>query len=80
MWNHRWEFDKDPDAFAVAIQALVSEGADFELILLGYRPPRPTAALERIREIAESRIVHNGEAPVDDYRRLVLESYIVVST
>lgn len=80
VWSHRWEFDKDPDVFAEAIVELVESGVDFELILLGYRPTRPPDALERIRAGAADRIVHDGEASVDLYRKLVASSHIVVST
>lgn len=80
LWNHRWEFDKAPDRFAEAVVELVESGVHFELILLGYRPTRPPDALERIRAVAADRIVHDGEAPVDLYRKLVASCHIVVST
>ncbi|HSM46000.1 MAG TPA: DUF3524 domain-containing protein, partial [Acidimicrobiia bacterium] len=80
LWNHRWEFDKDPDRFAEAVVELSQSGVDFELVLVGYRPTRPPEALERIRAVAADRIVHDGEAPVDLYRKLVASCHIVVST
>jgi glycosyltransferase involved in cell wall biosynthesis len=80
LWNHRWDHDKDPDAFAAAVEALVDDGADFELVLLGARPPNPPPALIRLREVAGDRIVHDAEAPLDQYRSLVTSSDVVVST
>lgn len=79
LWSHRWEHDKDPEAFADAVDHLIGMGADFELVLAGPRPGRTPAALERIRELAGDRIVHDGEAPTPTYRRLVTGSDIVVS-
>ncbi len=35
LWNHRWEFDKHPEEFAAAVMALLDEGLDFEVALLG---------------------------------------------
>jgi glycosyltransferase involved in cell wall biosynthesis len=35
IWNHRWEFDKQPDLFFAALDAVRSRGRDFELALLG---------------------------------------------
>ncbi len=35
LWNHRWEYDKDPETFFRAVYALAGEGLDFGLILLG---------------------------------------------
>jgi len=80
LWNHRWDHDKDPDAFAAVVEELLDEGADFELVLLGARPPNPPPALTRLREVAGDRILHDGEAPLDQYRRLVAGSDVVVST
>lgn len=79
LWNHRWEHDKDPEAFAEAVEHLLRIGVDFELVLAGPRPGRSPAALERIRELAGDRIVHDGEAPTPTYRKLVAGSDIVAS-
>jgi len=79
LWNHRWEHDKDPEAFADAVEYLLRIGVDFELVLAGPRPGRTPVALERIRELAGDRIVHDDEAPMDTYRKLVAGSDIVVS-
>ncbi len=35
LWNHRWEFDKQPEVFARAIDAMLERGLDFEVALLG---------------------------------------------
>lgn len=35
LWNHRWEFDKNPDDFFKALITLRQEGLDFKLALLG---------------------------------------------
>ena len=80
LWNHRWDHDKDPDPFAAAVEALVDDGTDFGLVLLGARPPNPPTALTRLREVAGDRILHDGEAPLDQYRSLVASSNVVVST
>lgn len=80
LWNHRWDHDKDPDVFADAISQLVDADIRFELVLLGPRPPQPPPALIRIREVAQHRIIHDDEVPVDQYRGLVSSCDIVVST
>lgn len=79
LWNHRWEYDKDPEAFADAVEHLIGMDADFELVLAGPRPGRTPAVLERIRELAGDRIVQDGETPTLTYRKLVAGSHIVVS-
>jgi glycosyltransferase involved in cell wall biosynthesis len=80
LWNHRWDQDKDPDAFAAAVEAVIDDGPDFELVLLGARPPNPPPALIRLREVAGDRTVYDGEAPLDQYRSLVASSDVLVST
>lgn len=79
LWNHRWEHDKDPEAFADGVEHLIDDGADFELVLAGPRPTRAGTGLHRIREVAGDRIVHDGEAPTPTYRKLLERSDLVVS-
>lgn len=80
LWNHRWEHDKDPHAFADSIEQLAASNHDFELVLLGPRSSRVPRALQRMRDVAGDRIVHDGKKPESTYRKLVAESDIVVST
>jgi glycosyltransferase involved in cell wall biosynthesis len=35
LWNHRWEYDKNPDEFFRAVTALERQGLDFDLAVLG---------------------------------------------
>jgi len=80
VWNHRWEYDKRPELFAEAIERLVEAGIEFCLALLGKRPRKAPAALERIRKRAAGRIVTDGLLPRAEYRRLLGRAGIVVST
>ena len=81
IWNHRWEFDKNPEAFFEALYALAEGGRAFEVAVLGEcfqdQPKCFLAARERLGE----RIVHFGYAPArDDYHRWLQRGHIVVST
>jgi glycosyltransferase involved in cell wall biosynthesis len=80
LWNHRWEHDKDPDTFVGAVETLIQSGTDFELVLLGWRPPQTPTALSRLREIAGERIIHDQEVSIESYRKLISSCDIVVST
>jgi glycosyltransferase involved in cell wall biosynthesis len=80
LWNHRWDHDKGPDAFAGAVGRLVERGIEFDLVLLGARPPHDPTPLTQIRDVAGDRIVHDGEAQLPVYRRLVGSCDLVVST
>jgi glycosyltransferase involved in cell wall biosynthesis len=35
LWNHRWEYDKNPEEFFRAITAIERQGLDFDLAILG---------------------------------------------
>ena len=81
LWNHRWEYDKDPRTFFQTIYALADEGLEFGLILLGESFRNwPAEFLEARQRLAE-RIVHFGYAEdVAAYARLLWQADIVVST
>ncbi|MBE0490297.1 MAG: DUF3524 domain-containing protein, partial [Halomonas sp.] len=80
IWNHRWEYDKNPEEFFAALLALDDRGIDFELAVMGQRfrqhPPIFDAARERLAE----RLVAWGPQPGERYRALLGEGAIVVST
>jgi glycosyltransferase involved in cell wall biosynthesis len=81
LWNHRWEYDKDPETFFRAVYALAGEGWDFGLILLGESFRNLPAEFLEARERTPERIVHFGyaEDPAT-YARLLWEADVVVST
>jgi glycosyltransferase involved in cell wall biosynthesis len=62
LWNHRWEYDKNPQAFFTALFRLAERGIAFRLAVLGesYRtcPPIFAAARQRLA----GQIVHWGYA------------------
>jgi glycosyltransferase involved in cell wall biosynthesis len=80
VWNHRWEYDKNPELFADAMLGLAEQGIDFRLALLGKRPRAVPEALARLREALSNRIVADGRLDEDEYRALLGRSGIAVST
>ena len=81
LWNHRWEYDKNPEAFFRAIYALADEGLDFGLVLLGESFRNQPAEFLEARERLPGRIVQFGYAEdLAAYARLLWQSDIVVST
>jgi glycosyltransferase involved in cell wall biosynthesis len=62
LWNHRWEYDKNPREFFQALYLLQERGIDFELAVLGesFRKSPPEFAEARAR--LEGRILHWGFA------------------
>ncbi|MFA6686941.1 MAG: glycosyltransferase, partial [Desulfuromonas sp.] len=60
LWNHRWEYDKNPAEFFRALFALQEQGVEFNLAVLGevYRRQPPIFAEARKR--LDAHIVHWG--------------------
>jgi glycosyltransferase involved in cell wall biosynthesis len=81
LWNHRWEYDKDPETFFRAIYALAGEGLDFGLILLGESFRNQPVEFLEVRERLPGRVIHFGYAEdTTTYSRWLWQADIVVST
>jgi glycosyltransferase involved in cell wall biosynthesis len=81
LWNHRWEFDKQPGVFFEQMYKLAGEGIDFELIILGENFQMHPKEFIEARERLWPRIRQYGFVDsVDDYARYLATSDIVVST
>lgn len=60
LWNHRWEYDKDPDAFFHSLFELADENLPFRLIVTGESYSRQPAIFELARKRLAKRIIHFG--------------------
>lgn len=60
LWNHRWEYDKNPDEFFQLLIRLKEEEIDFSLILLGESFQKIPAAFKKGLEVLKDRILHAG--------------------
>ncbi len=81
LWNHRWEFDKQPEIFFQALAKLAAEDLAFRVHIAGENfQVRPKPFLEAIKLLGD-RIATFGHVPSrEDYIRLLWDSDIVVST
>jgi glycosyltransferase involved in cell wall biosynthesis len=81
VWPHRWEHDKDPDAFFTACSALATEGLDFEVAVAGKAFAETKGAFERAGADLGDRLVRLGEpGSRADYAELLAGSDVAVST
>ncbi len=62
LWNHRWEYDKNPADFFRALYALKRKGLDFEVAVLGESFGKMPEEFEEARERLGEKIVHFGYA------------------
>lgn len=80
LWNHRWDPDKDPDAFLDIVGDLARSGAEFELALGGERFANQADEYgERVRRLG-ARVVVDRHLPPEEYSGLLRRSDLVVST
>ena len=81
LWNHRWEFDKQPDVFFRALYRLKDEGQDFRVIVAGEAFRDTPSIFDQARTLLSAHILHFGYAHNKDaYTQLLAKSDIVVST
>jgi glycosyltransferase involved in cell wall biosynthesis len=60
VWNHRWEYDKNPEEFFQALFKLDEQGLDFRVAILGEDFNQKYPIFETAREILGDKIVHYG--------------------
>jgi glycosyltransferase involved in cell wall biosynthesis len=79
LWNHRWEYDKNPAAFFAALETLMGEGQAFRVAVCGSGPPQVPDVFAHARGLGE-RVVQWGRLPWNDYVTWLWRADIVVST
>ena len=81
LWNHRWEFDKNPEAFFEAIFTLVDNDVDFELSVAGEKFKRYPEIFSQVEAKLGNRLKHFGFADSKEaYINLLQSNDVVVST
>ncbi len=78
LWNHRWEYDKNPDDFSQLLQRI--DDLPWKLVLLGESFAKKPEVLNVIRSQFSDRILHSGHVSTDDYWRWVNRSDILPVT
>ena len=69
LWNHRHEYDKDPEAFFAALRALRRSKTDFRLVVLGEQYRSSPAIFGEARREFDRELLHWGYTEsVADYR------------
>jgi glycosyltransferase involved in cell wall biosynthesis len=63
LWNHRWEYDKNPEEFFQLLFRLKEEKIDFKLIVLGESYKKSPAIFAEAEKRLADEIIHFGFAP-----------------
>ncbi len=81
IWNHRWEFDKNPEAFFDALDTIRRTGTDFRLAVLGEKYSQVPPAFESAGRKLKDKIVHWGYvASRKAYYAWLARGAVVIST
>ena len=62
LWNHRWEYDKNPQEFFQALYVLQEQNIDFELAVLGESYRKVPQIFSEAKLRLSDQIVHWGYA------------------
>ena len=60
LWNHRWEYDKNPEDFFQALYALADQGLEFEVAVLGENFSQSPEVFQQARVKLRDRVVQFG--------------------
>lgn len=60
LWNHRWEYDKNPADFFAALTELAAQGLEFEVAVLGEGYRKTPPAFREAQSQLGNRIIQFG--------------------
>ena len=81
VFNHRWEYDKNPEGFFEAIQFLKNQGHSFKLSVLGEQFDNQPAIFEKAKKQFADNILFWGYAENrQEYLDLLWQADIAITT
>ena len=81
LWNHRWEFDKNPELFLRTLIELHQERLEFSLIMLGSAPKKLLPIFDEAKSVLESKIIQWGRVEsLEEYGKLLWKADILPVT
>ena len=70
LWNHRWEYDKNPELFFKVLNQIKDDGHNYGLIVLGENFSQSPTIFEKSKDSLKDKIVHWGYAKsFDEYAK-----------
>ena len=83
VWNHRWEYDKGPEALLTLVRGIIDSGLRFRLHVLGQQFRKQPAAFAKLRPLLETAGALGHWGYVEErraYRTLLAGCDVVLST
>lgn len=62
LWNHRWEYDKNPDLFFESLFQIQEEKIPFQLIVLGDSYSKQPKIFNKAKTLLKEQLIHFGYA------------------
>jgi len=62
LWNHRWEYDKNPELFFSILEKVKNEGYKFNLIVIGENFSQSPEIFDRAKKNFKDELIHWGYA------------------
>lgn len=79
VWNQRWDWDKNPDAFCDLVDALARR-IELRVVLLGATPQREPPNLTELKARLGDRLLHAGWCSRAEYEGWLRRATLTVST
>lgn len=80
LWNHRWEYDKNPEVFFLALRLLKQQGVPFRLNVIGQSFRQSPKIFALAQQEFELEINRWGFQPAEEYETSLNECNLVIST
>ena len=80
IWNHRWEYDKQPQVFFSALELLINAGIQFKVHVMGQQFREEPACFSQFKEKHGEYIETWGYQDSDQYYKTLEKGHLVVST
>ena len=81
LWNHRWEYDKNPKSFFSVLKRVKNESNDFGLVILGENFSKSPKVFEESKKEFKNQIVHWGYLDsFEEYAKWLWKSHIIPVT
>lgn len=81
IWNHRWEYDKNPEDFFNALDGAMENGLDFRVALMGENFQKTPKEFLAAKKRYKNRIVQYGYIKSrNEYFKWLKKGSIIIST
>ena len=81
LWNHRWEYDKNPESYFRILKEVKDEGFDFSLVILGENFSKTPKVFEESKKEFRNQIEHWGYVgSFKEYAKWLWKSHIIPVT